>query len=118
MMPRRMRPISARRSAILCALEIQGCELIVGCNGPTILGLFSEFGFDLSAARRKEAQRAGVGYLLLNHIVPTLPYQALDGPFLGQARANFSGSLTVGRDGDFISMPAGSKINTLSNRMR
>jgi ribonuclease Z len=64
------------------------------------------------------AQRAGVGYLLLNHIVPTLPYQALDGPFLGQARANFSGPLTVGRDGDFISMPAGSKINTLSNRMR
>lgn len=64
------------------------------------------------------AQRAGVGYLLLNHIVPALPYEALEGPFLGQARAIYAGALKVGRDGDFISMPAGSKANIVTNRLR
>jgi ribonuclease Z len=64
------------------------------------------------------AQRAGVGYLLLHHIVPALPFEALEGPFLGQARSIYTGPLKVGRDGDFISMPAGSKINSLTNRMR
>lgn len=64
------------------------------------------------------AQRAGVGYLLLNHIVPALPYEALEGPFLGQARTIYAGPLKVGRDGDFISMPAGSKANIVTNRLR
>jgi ribonuclease Z len=64
------------------------------------------------------AQRAGVGYLLLNHIVPALPFEALEGPFLGQARANYTGPLKVGRDGDFISMPAGSKSTTVTNLLR
>lgn len=64
------------------------------------------------------AQRAGVGYLLLNHIVPALPYDALEGPFLGQARSIYSGPLRVGHDGDFISMPAGSKANILTNIKR
>jgi ribonuclease Z len=64
------------------------------------------------------AQRAGVGYLLLDHIVPALPYEALEGPFLGQARTIYSGPLKVGRDGDFISMPVGSKAIIASNIMR
>ena len=64
------------------------------------------------------AQRAGVGFLLLDHIVPALPYEALEGPFLGQARSIYSGPIKVGRDGDFISMPAGSKDNIVSNVMR
>ena len=33
------------------------------------------------------AQRAGVGYLLLHHIVPALPLAALEGPFLGVPQA-------------------------------
>jgi ribonuclease Z len=64
------------------------------------------------------AQRAGVGYLLLNHIVPALPFEALEGPFLGEARTIYAGPLKVGRDGDFISMPAGAKTNIVSNRLR
>jgi ribonuclease Z len=64
------------------------------------------------------AQRAGVGYLLLNHIVPALPFEALEGPFLGQARTIYAGPLKVGRDGDFISMPAGSKADIVTNRLR
>jgi ribonuclease Z len=55
---------------------------------------------------------------LLNHIVPALPYDALEGPFLGQARSIYSGPLRVGHDGDFISMPAGSKANILTNIKR
>ena len=61
------------------------------------------------------AERAGVGYLLLDHIVPTLPYEALEGPFLGRAREIYSGPLMVGHDGDFISMPAGSKADIVTN---
>ena len=53
------------------------------------------------------AERAGVKFLLLNHIVPPLPIRALEGPFLGDARSQFSGPLKVGRDGDMISLPAG-----------
>jgi ribonuclease Z len=64
------------------------------------------------------AQRAGVGFLLLDHIVPALPYEALEGPFLGQARTIYSGPIKVGHDGDFITMPAGSKDDIVSNVMR
>jgi ribonuclease Z len=64
------------------------------------------------------AERAGVGYLLLDHIVPTLAYEALEGPFLGRARAIYSGPLKVGHDGDFISMPAGSKADIVTNLLR
>jgi ribonuclease Z len=64
------------------------------------------------------AQRAGVGYLVLHHIVPALPLAALEKPFLGSARSLFSGPIRVGRDGDFISMPADTKTITATNRMR
>jgi ribonuclease Z len=64
------------------------------------------------------AQRAGVGYLLLHHIVPALPLAALEGPFLGASRTLYSGPIKLGRDGDFISMPAGSKAITATNRLR
>jgi ribonuclease Z len=64
------------------------------------------------------AQRAGVGYLLLHHIVPALPLAALEGPFLGSSRTQFSGPMKLGRDGDFISMPAGTKAITATNRLQ
>ena len=64
------------------------------------------------------AERAGVQYLLLNHIVPGLPFRALEGPFLGKARSLFRGSIKVGNDGDFISLPAGTKDIVVTNRIR
>jgi ribonuclease Z len=64
------------------------------------------------------AERAGVGYLLLHHIAPALPVGALEGPFLGKARNIYRGPIRVGRDGDLISMPAGSKSISHTNRLR
>jgi ribonuclease Z len=63
------------------------------------------------------AQRAGVGYLLLHHIVPALPLDALEQPFLGASRTRFSGPIKLGRDGDFISMPAGTKAINATKRL-
>lgn len=53
------------------------------------------------------ARRARVKALLLTHIVPPLPYAILEGPFLGDARARFSGQLIVGHDGTEVLLPAG-----------
>jgi ribonuclease Z len=64
------------------------------------------------------AERAHVRYLLYTHIIPPLPISALEGPFVGDARRIFHGPLRVGRDGDFISMPAGSKEISRSNRLQ
>ncbi|MDO8902311.1 MAG: MBL fold metallo-hydrolase [Phenylobacterium sp.] len=63
------------------------------------------------------AERAGVKFLLLNHIVPPLPIRALEGSFLGEARGQFSGPVRVGRDGDIISLPAGSDEVRQGRRM-
>jgi ribonuclease Z len=63
------------------------------------------------------AERAGVKMLVLNHIVPPLPIRPLEGPFLGEARRQFSGPLKVGRDGDLISLPAGSDAVRAGRRM-
>jgi ribonuclease Z len=64
------------------------------------------------------AERAGARYLLLNHIVPGLPFGALEGPFLGKARTLFKGPIKVGRDGDLVSLPTGTTDITVSNRLR
>jgi ribonuclease Z len=61
------------------------------------------------------AARAKVKALLLYHIVPPLPLSALEGPFLGKAREMFQGPLQVGRDGDFVTMPAGTTEVRISN---
>lgn len=63
------------------------------------------------------AARAKVKALLLYHIVPPLPLSALEGPFLGKARDIFKGPLNVGRDGDIVSLPAGSAEVTFGNRL-
>ncbi len=63
------------------------------------------------------ARDAKVGYLLLNHIVPTLPpLPGIEKVFLGDAPAIFSGPIRVGVDGDFISLPAGGKSIDVSRR--
>ena len=63
------------------------------------------------------AARAGVRYLLFDHIIPPLPTEALDGPFLGQAPQIFHGPMRVGRDGDFVTMPAASTAIRYTNRL-
>lgn len=56
------------------------------------------------------ARDAQVGYLLLNHIVPVLPpLPGMEKVFLGDAPSIYTGPLRVARDGDFLSLPAGSK---------
>lgn len=62
------------------------------------------------------AQDAGVGMLLLNHIVPALPLPGMETVFLGTAPTIFNGPLRVGTDGDFVSLPAGSKAIEFSQR--
>jgi len=63
------------------------------------------------------AERAHVRMLLFTHVIPPLPLQALDGPFLGRSRTIFHGPIQVGRDGDFISLPAGGTQILRSNRL-
>lgn len=63
------------------------------------------------------AARAKVKFLLFYHIVPPLPLSALEGPFVGKSREIFQGPLSVGRDGDLVSMPAGSSEVSISNRL-
>jgi len=63
------------------------------------------------------AERAHVRMLLFTHVIPPLPISALDGPYLGRTRQIFHGQVRVGRDGDFVSMPAGSTAITRTNRL-
>lgn len=63
------------------------------------------------------ATRAKVKMLILNHIVPPLPrLPGLDKVFLGDAPQRYDGPIRIARDGDLISLPAGSKDINLSNR--
>ena len=57
----------------------------------------------------KAAQSAGVGELVLNHIVPAIPSRFFYPAFLGDSQSHFNGPITVGEDGMLFSLPAGSK---------
>ena len=57
----------------------------------------------------KTAQSAGVGELVLNHVVPAIPSRFFYPAFLGDAQSHFSGPITVGEDGMLFSLPAGGK---------
>ena len=63
------------------------------------------------------AQRADVRYLLFEHIIPPLPFEALEGPWLGRSRQIFKGTIRVGHDGDLISRPVGSPEIRRTNRL-
>jgi len=63
------------------------------------------------------AERAHVRMLLFTHVIPPLPIKALEGPYLGRARSIFHGQIRVGHDGDFISLPAGTKEIRRTNRL-
>lgn len=64
------------------------------------------------------ARKAGVRYLLLDHLVPGVPLKGLEGPFLGDAPKRFPGTLRLGQDGDVVSLPAGSDAITRTNRLQ
>lgn len=63
------------------------------------------------------ATAAKVKALMLYHVVPPLPLSALEGPFVGKAREVYSSPLWVGRDGDLVSLPAGSTDVSIANRL-
>jgi ribonuclease Z len=63
------------------------------------------------------AQRDGVRYLLFEHIIPPLPIDALEGPWLGRSRRIFHGTIRVGHDGDFVSLPVGSAAIQRTDRL-
>jgi ribonuclease Z len=52
------------------------------------------------------ARAAGVRQLVLSHLVPVLPSRFFYPAFLGDAKAHFSGPITVGEDGMLFSLPA------------
>lgn len=54
------------------------------------------------------AKQAGVRALVLNHLVPPLPFKFAYPAFLGDAKAHYTGPITVGEDGMLFSLPAGS----------
>jgi ribonuclease Z len=54
------------------------------------------------------ARDAGVGMLILTHIVPPLPSRAFHSAFLGDAPSRYSGPIVVGEDGLLFTLPAGS----------
>ena len=58
------------------------------------------------AARAAEA--TGAAQLVLYHIVPQLPVEMLETVFVGDAKSEFGGPITVARDGMIFSLPAGS----------
>jgi ribonuclease Z len=62
------------------------------------------------------ARDAKVGYLLLYHTAPPLRIPGMEKAFLGDAKAIYQGPIQVGKDGDFISLPAGSTEVTSSRR--
>ncbi len=57
----------------------------------------------------KIAAKAGVGHLLLTHIVPPLPASDLKAAFLGDSQKFYRNPITIGEDGMLFSLPAGSR---------
>lgn len=108
--------------------ESQGVDLLLHeALSPRLLALiergFAEHGRDRMAQLMRDivnyhttpeeaakiAQSAGVGMLVLHHIVPPLPVGALDPAFLGEASALYSGPLRIAKDGDWLSLPVGTR---------
>jgi len=58
------------------------------------------------------AASAGVKELVFDHAIPPLPNRFLNGAFLGDAPALYRGPITVSRDGQLFSLPAGATVIT------
>lgn len=52
------------------------------------------------------ARDAGVGHLVLHHVIPPLPVRILYAAFLGDSRKIYEGPITVGEEGMVFSLPA------------
>ena len=85
---------------------------------PKLQKIFADIvGYHSSPEEAAEIARdAKVGYLLLNHIAPPLPLPGMEKAFLGKAPEIYGGPIRVGADGDFVSLPAGTKDVTLTRR--
>ena len=86
-------------------------DAALAAKRPNLQKVFTDI-LDYHASPEEAAQTARdakVGYLILHHIVPALPLPGLETAFLGDAPNIFKGPLRVGLDGDFVSLPAGSK---------
>lgn len=55
------------------------------------------------------AAKAGAQHLLYYHVVPALPLRRLEKLFVKGVDAVYDGGVTVGRDGTWVSLPAGSR---------
>jgi ribonuclease Z len=77
-------------------------------NTAKILGDIMQYHTSPEDAARM-AEEAGVGHLLLTHIVPPLPASNLKAAFLGDACKYYQGPITIGEDGMLLSLPAGGK---------
>jgi len=62
------------------------------------------------------ASKAEVGYLMLHHIAPPLPFPGLVDIFLKGTDKAFKGKIQVAKDGDVLSLPAGQKSIQPSSR--
>jgi ribonuclease Z len=56
------------------------------------------------------ARDASARYLLYYHIVPPLRLAPLEGIFLDGVDEVYGGLVTIGRDGTFLSLPAGADV--------
>lgn len=93
-------------------------EAALKAQRPNLKKLFADIvDYHSSPEQAAETARdAKVAYLLLNHIAPPLPIPGLEKAFLGNAENIYPGPIRVGADGDFISLPAGSKQVGVSRR--
>jgi ribonuclease Z len=57
----------------------------------------------------QSAAKAGVGQVVLTHVVPALPSRFFYPAFIGNAHKYFGGEIIVGEDGMLFSLPAGSR---------
>ena len=66
--------------------------------------------YHASPAQAADSARvAGVQMLVLSHVVPSMPSPYLNAAFLDGAEDHFDGPIIVGEDGQYFSLPAGTK---------
>jgi len=63
------------------------------------------------------ARDAHVKHLLFYHLVPALPFKALERRFVKGVSSTFRGGVTVGRDGTWIDLPANSTAVKVGSRL-
>ena len=56
----------------------------------------------------RSAEEASAAQLVMYHLVPPLPVSLIETAFIGDAKSEFDGPITVGRDGMIFSLPAAS----------